>query len=352
MAQKTGHRVLHGGNPFEVDPALDLLHDVHPGMPHWSETMYFHVWNPDAEVGVFIHVGRWPTDLDLWWGQVIAMLPDGELLADRSWGRAPDNRGPATGNLRIECVEPLKRWRLTFDGAGEPTTVGKMAESPVGSARAKAFRFEVDLTAAAPVWDMHAAFGIENLSWAVAHHVQGFATTGMLTSEGRTWALDGVAHRDHSSGPRHYADFGGLNFFTLVFPETGRVANGLVNWRRDESVDHRVYTIQQDGVCEIGSELTVTGLADLATHEPHEITIALTRDGGRHEEYSAQRLHGYTLTLLEPNENINGADHDGDPDPLFVTQSTVRVTAPDGEVGYGVIERDYRRSLLPSPDPR
>lgn len=352
MSKAISARVLHGANPFGVEPEHDLLHEVQRDVPHWSETMYFHVWNPAAGVGVFIHTGRWPGDLDLWWAQVIAMLPDGELLVDRSWGRAVDERGPATGNLRVECVEPLKRWRLTFDGAGEPTTRERMAAGAVGSGRAAAFRFAVDLDAAAPVWDMHGALGIHDLSWAAFHHTQGFRTTGSLTSEGREWTLDGVGHRDHSSGPRHFGDFGGLHFFVVVFPDSGRVANGLVNWKRDGTIDHRVFTIQQAGRCEIGDDVRVTGLRDLETHEPQRIGIAIVDTDNQPIHYAAEVLHGYTLTLLEPNININGAAHDEDADPLFLTRGAVRVTAPDGEVGYGVVERDYRRSMLPSPEPR
>lgn len=352
MTQIKEHRILEGDNPFGVEPSHDLLHAVQSDVPHWSETMYFHVWSPEEGVGLFIHTGRWPGDLDLWWAQVIALLPDGELLVDRSWGRARDDRGPATGNLRVECVEPLKRWRLSFDGAGEPTTLARMADGPVGAGRGRAFRFEVELDAAAAVWDMHGALGIDNLSWAAFHHTQGLRATGSLVSEGREWSLDGVAHRDHSSGPRHFSDFGGLGFFVFVFPGSGRVANGLVNWKRDGTIDHRIFTSQVDGRCETGTEVTITGLADLVTHEPRKLTVTLVRDGGHVEELEAEWLHGYTLSLLEPNENINGAVHDDEDDPLHVTQGTVRVTAGDGEVGYGVIERDYRRSMLPAPEAR
>lgn len=343
------------GNPFGVDPAADLLHAPPPDAPTWSETMYFHVWNPDEGVGIFVHAGRWPGDRELWWAQTIALLPDGELLVDRSWGRAADDRGPATGNLRVECVEPLRRWRLRFDGAGEPTTVDRMARAPVGAGRARAFRFDVELDAAAPVWDMHRAFGIDGLSWAAHHHTQGHRATGALDVEGAPgWRLDGVAHRDHSSGPRDLSDFGGLHFFVFVFPDAAgdRVVNGLVNWKRDGVADHRIWTAQEAGRVEIGTAVRVTGLEDPATHRPHELTIALGGgDGDATVEYRAERLHGYTLSVLDPNENLNGVDHD-DEDPLVLTQSTVRVVAPDGRVGFGVVERDYRRSMLPSPEPR
>lgn len=353
--------VLTGANPFGVDPSDDLLHPVPEGVPGWSETMYFHVWSPEAAdgegVGIFVHCGRWPEDPELWWAQVIALLPGGRLLVDRSWGRAPDDRGPATGNLRIRCVEPLRRWRLEFDGAGEVTDLATMVTGPSGAGPARPFSFAVDLDAAAPVWDMHGALGIDGLQWAAFHHTQGFRATGSLRAGQEAWTLAGVAHRDHSSGPRDVTRLGGLHFCVVVFPDSGRVVNGLVNWRTDGTVDHRTQALFQGGTSddttvETGSSLTVTGLADHRTHEPHHLVVAFERADGSPYTMKAERLHGYTLTFLAPNENINGLDLRTEPDALVVTQSTVRVLAPDGEVGYGVIERDYRPSQLPSPEER
>lgn len=344
-------RVLLGDNPFGVAPEADLLHEPPAGVPGWSETMYFHVWSPDDGVGVFIHCGRWPDDLDLWWAQVIVMLPDGELLVDRSWGRAVDNRGPATGNLRIECVEPLKRWRLTFDGAGEITELARMADGPSGAGPARAFGFDIEIEAAAPVWDMHGALGLEGLSWAAFHHTQGFLGVGSIRAGAETWGVRGVAHRDHSSGPRDVARLGGLHFCVLVFPETGRVINGLVNWDIDDVVDHRTAAIQQDGRCEVTSSIRLVGLSDPRTQEPRQFTIRLEGEGAS-LDLDAQWLHGYALSFLAPNENLNGVDLRAQPDALIISQSTGRVIDRDGAVGYGVVERDYRPSRLPSPEER
>lgn len=345
-------RVLLGDNPFGVDPELDLLHDVAADVPGWSETMYFHVWSPASGVGAFVHTGRWPADPHLWWAQVIALLPDGTLLVDRSWGRAPDARGPATGNLRVECIEPLRHWRLRYDGAGEVTDLERMASGPAGAGPARAFSFDLDLEAAAPVWDMHAALGIDGLAWAAAHHTQGFHAAGIVRSGADEWSVDGVAHRDHSSGPRDVGRLGGLHFCVVVFPESGRVVNGLVNWDREGRVDHRTAAIQEAGRCEVVDDIRVTGLESYATHQPRALTITVARADGSSYVLEAEWLHGYSLTFLAPNENLNGVDLRAEPDALVITQSTVRVVAPDGEVGYGVIERDYRPSQLPSPRER
>jgi hypothetical protein len=358
-------RVLGGANPFGVDPADDLLHAIPADVPGWSETMFFHVWSPGADggegVGAFIHCGRWPEDPQLWWAQVIALLPDGRLLVDRSWGRAPDDRGPATGNLRITCVEPLTRWRLEFDGAGERTDLAAMSQGPIGAGPARPFTFTLDLEAAAPVWDMHAALGIDGLQWAALHHTQGLRATGRLTAgsgpAGEVWDIAGTAIRDHSSGPRDVSRLGGLHFCVFVFPDSGRVVNGLVNWNTEGAVDHRTQAIfeggpTEDGTVEIGASIRFTGLADVRTHQPRELGVGFERADGSSYQLGARWLHGYTLTFLAPNENINGLDLRTEPDALAITQSTVRVVAPDGEVGYGVIERDHRPSRLPSPEER
>jgi hypothetical protein len=348
----TTPRVLTGDNPFAVAPEVDLPHPVPHDVPGWGETMYFHVWSPQQGVGVFVHIGRWPGDLDLWWAQVIAMLPGGELLVDRSWGRASGDRGPATGNLRVTCITPLRGWRLAFDGAGAVSDLQTMAGGPVGAGPARAFSFDLELEAAAPVWDMHGALGIEGLSWASFHHTQGFRAKGRLIAGSQSWEVDGVAHRDHSSGRRDIGGLGGLHFFVVVFPRTGRVVNGLVNWRRDGRVDHRTFCNQEAGMCEIGIDVKVTGLHSFATHEPRRMVITLRRADDSTQALKATWLHGYSLTYLQPNENINGVDLASQPDAVVVTQSTVRVVAADGEVGYGVIERDYRPSMLPSTQER
>lgn len=349
-------RFRTGDNPFSADGADDLLHVPPVDQPGWSETMYFHVWSIEQNVGVFVHAGRWPGDLDLWWAQTIAMLPDGRLLVDRSWGRAIDNRGPATGNLQVACVNPLRRWRLRFDGAGAITDLLTMSAAPAGAGPAQPFAFDIELTAAAPVWDMGRALGapqpkMDELAWAAFHHTQGFHANGELRTAGTQYGLHGVAHRDHSSGIRDVSRLGGLNFFVLVFPESARVANGLVNWRVDGTVDHRVFSVHEHGVSETGFDLRVTGLESFQIHQPRQMSITMARKTGPYR-LRAEWLHGYTMTFLAPNEAIIGADLVSQPDPLIITQSTVRAVAPDGAVGYGVIERDYRPSMLPSPEER
>jgi hypothetical protein len=180
--------------------------------------------------------------------------------------------------------------------------------------------------------------------------VQGLRARGGLWSEGQRWEIDGVAVRDHSSGSRDVADISRCHHFVWVFPDSGRVVNGTKSWRLDGTAGLSAWASQRDGECVIGSAFSYESpaLSDLATLAPRELTVEL---GGR-ERFSCTVQHGYVLTMLEPNININGAAHDEVEDPLFITQSAVRVTSETGEVGFGVLERDTRRSLIRTREPQ
>jgi hypothetical protein len=245
---------------------------------------------------------------------------------------------------------PLESWTLRYAGAGEATTTRGAASGPVGAGPCVPFSFEVSLTALSPVWDMDAALGIDALNWAHIHYEQAHTSTGTLTVDGKDYRLDGVGFRDHSAGPRDLTDLGGDQFFNAVSP-SGRVAHGLVNWRQDGTVDHRTFATYQDGRYELFPNGDMTGISDRVRHEPRNVVMNI---GGGDQDLISLRgevLHGFTVSLLEPNVNINGAAlfH---PDPLILTEGILRYTWPDGEVGYGKFERDFRLRMIPSVEPR
>ena len=349
MASTLTPRVLHGDNPFDVDPALELLPRPRHDVPNWSENAFFFVWDPAESVGVFIHTGRCPDDIELWWAQTYAYLPGGEVLADRSWGRPTDDRGPRTGNLAVRCEEPLRRWTLSFDGAGERTSTEEMSRRVVGAGPAVPLRFDIECRALGPVWDMLAAIGVADAPFGSRHHEQTFTATGTMTAGGRTWELDGVACRDRSVGPRDVTPIGGDAFFHLVFPMSGRSVQGLIVWNREGEVQMRSLSIHEAGRLEILSDGSITGAADPAG-APHELELRMCRVDGEELVLSGRQLHGATMSILDPNTNVNGTPEDGD--PLVFSEAAVSFTWPDGEIGYGHLERGCRLTGFPAPAPR
>jgi hypothetical protein len=340
-------RVLTGPNPFGVDPALDLLRPTR-NVPHYSETMYFAVVDrEDPSLGLFLHTGRMAEDTDLWWARTVAYLPGGEVVVDRSHGRAPDDRGPATGDLAIRCTEPGHRWRLRFDGAGERTSREATARGLVGAGPVTPLRFDVECEAVGPVWDLQGAVGAtEDLDpavsvWAAGHHEQGFLARGELTVGDRTWTLDGVAYRDHSWGPREMSDFGADAYVALVFPESRRVVQGVTVFNAALEPVLRCFHIWEDGRLELMGEGAVPRANDAAGHPDTGLELVMQRVDGERLVLPGEVTAGVTISIVDPNRNLNGAAH-GLPGALFLNEELVRYTWPDGEVGLGHAERAIR----------
>jgi hypothetical protein len=262
-AQVAPTRQWAGDNPFGVDPQADLLSEPRNEVPNWSETMYFGAWSPADEVGIWTHMGVVPEDSSMWWAQVFALLPDGVVLVDRSFGRPASNRGPQTGNLKIECVEPGQRWRLRFDGAGEISSTDALAAGgTVGAGIATPFFFDLEFDAVVPVYDIHAAMRSE-LDWNVGtiHHEQGFAITGTLKALGKTWSMSGSGIRDHSVGPRDFGAYGdqGHIWNYIVWPEQRRALGAFLRWRpTTKEVTTSIYMITENGHTEVGSDVRMT----------------------------------------------------------------------------------------------
>jgi hypothetical protein len=336
----TQPRILKGANPFNVNPELDFLAPPQYGVANWSENMFFIVWNPDENVGIFIHTGRCPADIDLWWAQVFAYLPGREVATSMSWGRPPDNRGPVTGNMTVRCEEPLHRWTLRFDGAGEKSTTDIMGRQLLGADIAVPMSFDVELDAVSPVWDLYQASGVGDRSWAAVHHEQHFITKGWLKVDGKEWRLDGCSFRDHSVGARDFSILGGDHFLGIVFPHSKRTLQSLTMWTREGSVDLNTATLQENGELEIMNEVAITPAEDTVGN-PQQLTMTMTRLSGEKMSLPGEILHTAPFAILDPNINLIGVGH-CDKDPLIVSANAVKVTLPDGESGYGYLERTYR----------
>jgi hypothetical protein len=346
--QRPDHaRVLRGNNPFDVAPERDAVQPPATDVPLWNETWFFSTWSPENEIGLFVHAGVHPTDPTVWYAQVIVYLPGEELLVDRSFGRSTPGQGPSTGSFTVTIEEPLHRWRLRFDGAGERTTPDATGRGPVGAGPSVPLSFDVTLTAAGPLWDLFAATGMDHLSWAGMHHEQNTRSRGTMRVDGAEWDLDGYGFRDHSTGPRDFTRLGGDRFWGFVSPTTGRGCQGIMVWNRDGELElsSGAYYLG-DEVELIDGGISLTGLADTFGN-PTELEIAFTRADGQTLAATGRILHTVTISILDPNSNVNGTWLEGD--PLILAESQVRFDWPDGDVLYGHLERVARLSSLDSP---
>lgn len=352
-------QVLTGANPFGV--AED--HYAHCQTPDysdflWSETHFWSAWSPTDGVGFFIHAGTTPEDADLWWAQVMVYLPGGRALADISWGRSPERDGPRTGNFRAHSHK-LGHFHLTFDGAGEYTSTADMATRVVGAGHCLPFHFDVELTPAMPVWDLFAATDIGQREWGGAHHEQVHECRGSLKvagEHGGEYRLDGVSFRDHSIGHRDFSRLGGDHLFGGYFPGSGRAIQALLMWNNEGGVEIRTGSITENGEMELIGDIEFTGVEHGVTRpsslhrmtgEPLEFELTYGRISGERVVIKCEVEHNVNMSNTDPNTNLNGIELGVGDKVLLLSEAQLKLTWPDGEVGYGHLERGYRRNLLP-----
>jgi hypothetical protein len=316
--------------------------------PRCSETVWLGTWNADAEVGLFVHVGRSQQDLDLWWAQTVAFLPGGRLAVDRSHGRSPEPNTIGTGNLTIRVEEPGRRWSSTYDGAAVLTDSISVAKDLIGSGPARPMGWQLEAEAITPMWDLFGAHGITPKDFAAAgtHTQQAYRVSGRITVDGVDHPLDGVGYNDHSSGPRSMAQFGSHHFIIAVFPD--RVVHSLKVLLPDGTIALDRGTVWHG---EHPVQITESSLpaATDAGGAPRTGMLSLNTTEGD-EEFSVETLHTTTMTITDEGDNLNGLSWDTDEDvPVFI-EGVARFTASDGTVGYGHLERSIRRSRLGAPE--
>jgi hypothetical protein len=339
-------RVLHGENPFGVSPGLDWFQGPRTDVPLWNETFFFSTWSPATETGIFIHTGADAADPGLFYAQLIVYLPGGELVVERIWDR-PEPPELHVGPFSIITVEPLRRWRLRYDGAGERTTSDRAGKQPVGAGLSVPLHVDVEFVAAGPIWDMFKANDIPHTDWSGMHHEQNTRATGTITVADKTFEIDGYGFRDHSTGPRDFSNIGGDRFWGFVSPTTGRGFQGLKVWKRsgELEISSAAYTID-DTFEIINGGIELTGITDTCGN-PKDLELSFTRPNGEHLHASGRILHTVTITIADPNHNINGALLEGD--PLILSESQVRFDWPDGDTFYGHLERVARLTDLTRP---
>ena len=80
---------------------MDINRVAQKDVPLWNETRWAGCFNPDAGVGLFIHVGRLRGNLDWWWAQTVIFLPGDRIAVERSWVKNPDKFGVKTASLEL-----------------------------------------------------------------------------------------------------------------------------------------------------------------------------------------------------------------------------------------------------------
>jgi hypothetical protein len=329
-----------------MDASVDVNQEPRRDVQMWSETRWNGCWNPELGVGLYIHVGRYRRDLDLWWAQTVAYLPDGKLAVDRSFGRSDDSRRVQTGSLDLRAERG--GWSSSFDGVAELTSTAALTQAPRGaSAPSVPMRWEVRAAAASPVWDIYGDMSEKQIFAGDTHIEQSFTTTGTLTVDGQDYRLDGIGFKDHSSGVRDWNEsYGSHAFVVAVMP--GWSMHSMVLRSREGAERPPMGALFSGGEQHpiMRSELSPNG--DLLSG-PADAVLTVQRQSGEPFDLRLELLHQLPIMITDAGDNINGIGWGVESPSMVVMEGIAKVKAPDGTVGHAFFERGSRRESLARP---
>lgn len=275
--------------------------------------------------------------------QLNVAFPDGRVLA--SWANEPphppagaDGRARVLGGgpLRLECVEPYRTWRLTFEGQAVETTAEDQLAGRVGRATAEdapktSLALEVEATMAVPPWTQGSLQPEGQFVQGESRFEQLFDAAGTLRVDGTDITFTGSGLRIHRQGGNRsdYSDWCGHCWQSARFP-SGR-AFGYIHHapRPDGSVRYC------EGFVFDGDQLTparVVGTPWMTRMVPsgQDASFALESALGR-VDIAAETYASTFVPEIRLREDLSFP-------PL---QQGIARYQWDGEVAFGMIERSY-----------
>lgn len=217
-------------------PEKDLVFPSQPTDPEMRESTSVWLYEENGAFG-FPRMGI-EAEASSWDNrrlQAAFTFPDGRALNGAALGAAPsaiDEHGKPTiigaGPLRFRCIEPFRRWTMTFDGTALDGTVDEQIKGTYGKRGSKAIKLHVDMTMVTPAWvqeykiddsmsqverDNAAAMG---LGYRFEHHLR---AVGTYEIDGRSYQFKGVGTRIHRQSVRRLDGFYGHCWLSAVFPD-------------------------------------------------------------------------------------------------------------------------------------
>ncbi len=291
-----------------ISPDDERRHYPGPGsLPLWSESYWFPIYDPETGIGVVTRIGILPNQslANLW----LFISQDGKIVHNASnlVCAVPDGD---IDNLRLKkvtyrCVEPLRKWRLTYDAGGYGMDLLWQAFCPV-------YQYPVSPDSTA--------------DQAARHIEQSGRVHGTVRIDGKTYKLNCLAHRDHSwGGERDWAKFGTWTYVSCEFGEDLSFNAVKISF---DAQTHLKLGFFWDGE-------HVMGLQD------HDVALRTNP--------AATVQTGASIWLV----NEKGVRHEIEAEVLDVCPVTIGATQvndaicrfrSDDRVGYGIIEYGYQLS--------
>jgi hypothetical protein len=274
---------------------------------------------------------------------------NGRVLNGAGRGPAPSAIGPdgrptviGAGALTFRCIEPFRRWSVTFDG---PVVDGNVSEQIEGRLKTRQpttkAKLAAEMTMMTPAWVQEVCGDTASMSATAAANAQamglGYRFEHHFRAQG-TWEVDGIKRdfkgvgtRIHRQSIRRLEGFAGHCWLSALFPD-GR-AFGCLAYPSVPGASEYSYNdaaIYKDGRL-IPARIVKAPFLRRIVFEGDDVSVELESELGR------TRIEGVTAlsTFRVGNPDIGG---------LNLQQGGARFTW-DGQSAYGMVERSSHESL-------
>ena len=276
------------------------------------------------------------------WVQLNGVLADGRAF--RVWDRFPLHSSSSTlgaGPLRFECIDPFRRWVVSFDGEAEQSTTQAQMRGELGGTNVP-LRFHIEAEMVAPPWLMGGmtpeaaklmASAAEGAMLGGLRYEQLCRVSGQANVAGEDYPISGTGMRVRRQGIRNMGAATGHCQHSALFP-SGR-AFGLIALapRSDGSPSfNEGFVITADGE---RKPVRVARAPWMKRLEPSGEDASLVLEA----EQETIRIAGKTMMTVFDHHLFEMAD-------VSVLEQGTALYVWDGEETIGLIERCTLRERL------
>ena len=245
-----------------------------------------------------------------------------------------------SGGFAFECVEPYRRWRVTYEGEPVDTTSAANAANAIDMSRTTPLRYEVDLTMVTPCWVQdHTPEKVALLSereradaesmgidYRMEHLFRG---TGTLWIDGTERRFTCTGSRIHRQSVRPLDGFRGHCWQSAVFPD-GRAFGYIAYPPGEDGSTYNEGYIWQDGRWYPAVATKMPWLDELIP-EGEDMSLELESELGVTRIAGVGGLNTYKSGIAEM--------------PGFALNQGGAKYTWDGQTAWGMVERSVLRDV-------
>lgn len=238
------------------------------------------------------------------------------------------------GGLAFECLEPYRKWRVTYDGGAVDTTTRDMILKQVDRDRRTGIRFDAELTMVTPCWVQdntperlatmtekeRVDAGLMGFGYRMEHL---FRAEGELQLDGQVRSFKALGSRIHRQSVRPLEEFRGHCWQSAVFPD-GRAFGYIAYPPRDDGSTYNEGYIYQDGKMYPAQATKIPFLRNLMV-SGDDVSLELESELGKTCITASTAMNTFKV---------------GSPDTMGLTlQQGGTLYDWDGQKAWGMIER-------------